>query len=140
LVGSAAVAAAAPGVRNDGQTRSLFDWARFPGVDWAALKQLRPALAEHEAVADSVLTDARYAVYLARQDSEVERFRFDEAIDVPRGTSFAEIPGLSHEMAERLAAAQPATIGQAARVRGVTPAAVTALLAHVRKMEMLSAA
>jgi tRNA uridine 5-carboxymethylaminomethyl modification enzyme len=137
---SAAVSNVVPEVRNDGQVRSLFEWARFPGVDWAALTRLQPELGRHAAVAETVLTDARYAVYLARQESEVERLRFDEAIDVPRGTVFSAVPGLSNEMAEKLQAAQPQTIGQAARLRGITPAAVTALLAHVRKMEMSSAA
>ncbi len=140
VVGSAAVAAVSPEVRNDGQSRSLFEWARFPGVDWEALKRLQPDIAAHESVSETVLTDARYAVYLARQEAEVERFRYDEAIDVPRGTLFAQVPGLSNEMAEKLAAASPATIGQAARVRGVTPAALTALLAYVRKQDLISAA
>ncbi len=137
---SSAVSAVVSTIRNDGQSLPLFDWARFPGVDWEALVQLKPDLGSHAVVAETVLTDARYAVYLARQQQEVERFRFDEAIDVPRGTSFAHVPGLSNEMAEKLAAAQPATIGQAARVRGVTPAAVTALLAYVRKVQLSSAA
>jgi len=140
VAGSAEISAVVPDVRNDGQSRSLFEWARFPGVDFEALKRLRPQIAAFAPVAETVLTDARYAVYLARQEAEVERFRYDEAIDVPRGTCFAEVPGLSNEMAEKLAAASPATIGQAARVRGVTPAALTALLAYVRKQELISAA
>ena len=58
---------------------------------------------------------------------------------VPRGTIFRDIPGLSNEMAERLQKAQPETLGQAARVRGVTPAAITALLAWIRKTQLSAA-
>jgi tRNA uridine 5-carboxymethylaminomethyl modification enzyme len=65
--------------------------------------------------------------------------RQDEALVVPRGTSFRDIPGLSNEMAERLQAAQPETLGQAGRVRGVSPAAITALLAWLRKADLRAA-
>ncbi len=132
-------ASALPEVRSDGQTQTLWDWARFPGVTAATIRRLVPGLDADDALLEQVLTDARYDVYLRRQDAEVERLRADEAVAVPRGTDFAAIPGLSAEMAERLHAAQPETLGQAARVRGVTPAAVTALLAHLRKASLRAA-
>lgn len=128
-----------PEVKGDGLARSMWDWARFPGVDWAVLKRVAPDLDASDAVVETVLTDAAYAVYLERQEADVARMRSDESVIVPRGTIFREIPGLSNEMAERLSAAQPETLGQAARVRGVTPAAVTALLAHLRKAQLKAA-
>jgi len=126
-------AAALPEAGNDGTARTLWEWARFPGIDWSIIQRVAPDLSAPSGIAESVLTDARYHVYLRRQEAEVERFKADSAIIVPRGTMFRGIPGLSNEMAERLSIAQPETLGQAARVRGVTPAAITALLAHLRK-------
>ncbi|MFN3371148.1 MAG: tRNA uridine-5-carboxymethylaminomethyl(34) synthesis enzyme MnmG [Sphingomonadaceae bacterium] len=134
-----APASALPEVKSDGQARSLWDWARYPGFNSATLRRLAPDLEASDELLDQLLTDARYDAYLRRQEAEVERLRADEAVIVPRGTNFAAIPGLSAEMAERLAAAQPETLGQAARVRGVTSAAVTALLAHLRKASLRAA-
>ncbi|PZU51124.1 MAG: tRNA uridine-5-carboxymethylaminomethyl(34) synthesis enzyme MnmG [Sphingomonas sp.] len=139
LKGTRAPAAAIPEVKGDGMARSLWDWARFPGVDWTILQRVAPQLAAPQGVVETVLTDAAYAVYLDRQEQEVSRVRQDEAVIVPRGTIFRDIPGLSNEMAERLQTAQPETLGQAARVRGVTPAAVTALLAWIRKQQLSAA-
>nr|WP_328799513.1 tRNA uridine-5-carboxymethylaminomethyl(34) synthesis enzyme MnmG [Sandaracinobacteroides hominis] len=128
-----------PEVKGDGLARTLWDWARFPGVDWAVIQRVAPDLVAAADIAETVMTDAEYAVYLERQEAEVARMRSDEGVIVPRGTIFRDIPGLSNEMAERLSAAQPETLGQAARVRGVTPAAVTALLAHLRKAQLKAA-
>jgi tRNA uridine 5-carboxymethylaminomethyl modification enzyme len=74
-----------------------------------------------------------------RQEAEVLRLKRDDSVIVPRGTIFADIPGLSAEMAERLARAQPETLGQASRVRGITPAALTALLACIRRQQIQAA-
>ncbi|MGQ5702819.1 tRNA uridine-5-carboxymethylaminomethyl(34) synthesis enzyme MnmG [Sandaracinobacteroides sp. A072] len=141
LIKSRRVAASAlPHVKSDGAARTLWEWARFPGVEWEHLLSLEPDLSQMpEHVAESLLTDARYAVYLERQEADVERMRRDESLTVPRGTDFKAIAGLSNEMAERLSAAQPSTLGQAARVRGVSPAAITALLAHLRKEQLRAA-
>jgi tRNA uridine 5-carboxymethylaminomethyl modification enzyme len=139
LKGARVPAAAIPEVKGDGIARPLWEWARFPGVDWAVLQRARPELEAAPSVVETVLTDAAYAVYLDRQAQDVARVRQDEAVIVPRGTIFRDIPGLSNEMAERLQSAQPETLGQAARVRGVTPAAVTALLAWIRKQQLSAA-
>lgn len=133
LKGRKVPASAIPEVKGDGLERTLWDWARFPGVDWRVVQRVAPGLSFRPDVVETVLTDAAYAVYLDRQEADVDRMRRDEATTVPRGTNFSDIPGLSGEMAERLQAAQPETLGQASRVRGVTPAAVTALLAWLRK-------
>ena len=132
-------ASALPGIRSNGAARTMWEWARFPGVDWSLLKASAPDLSAPESVIETVLTDARYAVYVDRQDADVDRIRRDDAVIVPRGTVFSSIPGLSHEMAERLQAAQPETLGQAARVRGISPAALTALLAWLRRQQIEAA-
>ncbi len=133
------LAAAIPEVKGDGVARSLWDWARFPGVDWAIIQRTAPDLEASPDVVETVLTDATYAVYLERQEADVARMRQDESLIVPRGTIFRDIPGVSNEMAERLQAARPETLGQASRVRGVTPSAITALLAWLRKSDLRAA-
>lgn len=132
-------ASAFPQVRGDGVSRSLFEWARFPDVDWLSILRVAPDLAAAEHVAEIVLTDAAYATYLQRQEADVARMRQDEAESIPRLLDYRSIPGLSNEMAERLQAAQPETLGQAGRVRGVTPAAITALLAWLKKQKLVAA-
>jgi tRNA uridine 5-carboxymethylaminomethyl modification enzyme len=128
-------ASALPGVRSDGATRSAWEWARYPDVDWAMLKMAAPDLEGPDDIVETALTDARYAVYVERQEADVARLKRDDAVIVPRGTIFRDIPGLSNEMAERLDRAQPETLGHASRVRGITPAALTALLAWIRRRE-----
>jgi tRNA uridine 5-carboxymethylaminomethyl modification enzyme len=132
-------ASALPEIRSDGAMRTMWEWARFPGVSWDMLEGAAPDIRAPQDVVETVLTDARYAVYVERQEADVARMKRDDMVVVPRGTLFAEIPGLSKEMAERLQAAQPETLGQAARVRGISPAAVTALLAWVRRRDAAAA-
>jgi tRNA uridine 5-carboxymethylaminomethyl modification enzyme len=132
-------AAAFPEVKGDGMARTLWEWARFPGVEWDAIQRVAPELDSSPSVIETVLTDARYAVYVERQEADILRVRQDESVIVPRGTIFRDIPGLSNEMAERLQAAQPETLGQASRVRGISPAAIAALLAHIRKGQLRAA-
>jgi tRNA uridine 5-carboxymethylaminomethyl modification enzyme len=120
--------------RQDGVIRSAFEWLRFPAMTREATLRLWPALtAIRPALFDSLVVDAQYARYLDRQDEDVARFRRDEALALVAGLDFRRIPGLSHEMADRLAAAAPATLGAAGRVPGITPAALVALLPYTRK-------
>jgi len=84
-------------------------------------------------VREQIEIDAAYAGYLGRQDADVEAFRRDEALALPLELDYARVGGLSNEVREKLGAVRPATLGQAARIEGVTPGALTALLAHVRR-------
>jgi len=130
----ARIAAAGIAVRQDGVVRTAFEWMRFPGIDWPAAVRIWPELAPVPAgIAEAVHTDAAYAAYLARQDADVASFRRDEALALPESLDYAAISGLSAEMIERLSAARPSTLGQAARVAGVTPSALTALLAYAKR-------
>ena len=119
---------------DDGRRRSLAEWLRFPEVDSAALLRLEPSLVDlsrpalHEAVEDH-----RYAPYVERQQAEVARLRSDENVRIPPELDYRAIAGLSNEMVERLQAARPATLGAARRIRGVTPAALAAILVHSRR-------
>ncbi len=122
-------------VRQDGARRSLFDWARFPEVDRALLCALAPTLRAARAdLRDEILEDAHYAPYLQRQDSEIAELRRNERVIIPADFDFRTIGGLSTEMIERLDAARPDTLAAAGRIRGITPAALAAILVHVRRV------
>ncbi|MBB5713494.1 tRNA uridine-5-carboxymethylaminomethyl(34) synthesis enzyme MnmG [Sphingomonas aerophila] len=116
----------------DGSRRTLAEWLARDGVDLATVA---PELARSypAAVVDTVIQDARYAPYLTRQAEEVARMRVDEAISLSEHLDYANIPGLSAEMIERLCRAAPPSLGAAARVQGITPAALSAILLHVRR-------
>jgi tRNA uridine 5-carboxymethylaminomethyl modification enzyme len=120
--------------RQDGVIRSAFEWLRFPAVTRDAALRLWPELAGiASALFDSLVVDAQYAQYVGRQEEDVARFRRDEALSLLPDLDFRRIPGLSHEMADRLAAAAPTTLGAAGRIPGITPAALVALLPYTRK-------
>ncbi|WP_448578030.1 tRNA uridine-5-carboxymethylaminomethyl(34) synthesis enzyme MnmG [Thermaurantiacus sp.] len=128
-------------VSDQGQRLALKEWLRFPGVSMAHLARLAPEIDGFAAgIYETVETDARYAVYVARAEADMQALARDEAIRIPSGFDFASVPGLSREMAERMAAAEPESLGQAGRVRGVTPAAMTALVAALRKSALKPAA
>jgi len=122
-------------VRDDGMQRSLHEWARFPAVTLDHLRAMAPELMEYQEseLLAELLQDAVYAPYIERQDSEVRAMRANEAILLPPELDFAAIGGLSAEMIERLERARPETLGAAARIRGITPAALAALLVAVRR-------
>ena len=77
--------------------------------------------------------EALYAGYLDRQEADVAAFRRDENLSLPTDLDYLRVGGLSNEVREKLANARPATLGQAGRIEGVTPGAMTALLAHVKR-------
>jgi tRNA uridine 5-carboxymethylaminomethyl modification enzyme len=121
-------------VNEDGQRRSLMQLLSYPGVGWTEVARLWPQVgAWAPAVREQIEVDAAYAGYLDRQQAEVDAFRRDEALALPAELDYAAVPGLSNECRQKLAAVQPQTLGQASRIEGVTPGAITALLAHVRR-------
>ena len=126
--------AAGAEVRDDGGRRSLAEWLRFPDLDSETLPRLVPDL-EHRCAArlEEAIQDHRYAPYVARQQSEIDRLRSDDAVILPVELDYRAVAGLSNEMVERLSAARPATLGAASRIRGVTPAALAAILIHARR-------
>jgi tRNA uridine 5-carboxymethylaminomethyl modification enzyme len=120
-------------VNADGRRRSAYELLSHPGIDVVRLSAIWPELASlHEGIAAQVETDARYAVYLDRQRADVAALRKDEAVAIPSGFSYA-LPGLSAEIRQKLEAARPSHLGQAARLEGMTPAAMTLILAHLKK-------
>ena len=120
--------------RQDGVIRSAFEWLRFPVMTRTAALSVWPELADVPVETFAKLAvDAGYAHYLDRQETDVANFRRDEGLAIYPSLDFGRVPGLSHEMADRLTRAQPATLGAASRVPGITPAALVALLPFTRK-------
>ncbi len=121
-------------LNRDGRRRSAFDLLSLPGVSVATLSAVWPELsAIPAATAERLQVDARYAVYLDRQEASILAFKKDEAAAIPAAIDFAAIPGLSNEVRQKLERSRPATLAQAARIDGITPAALMLLLAHIRK-------
>ncbi len=120
--------------RRDGARRSAAELLRSSGRNLAALSALWPQLAAlRPEVAEQLEIDAHYAGYLERQEADILAFRRDEALELPESLDYGAIGGLSTEMRETLSRARPASLGAAARLSGVTPAALSALLVHVRR-------
>jgi len=121
-------------INQDGVARSALDLLAYPGVTWGHLAALWPDLAPISGVvADQLQIDARYEGYLARQRLDIEAYRRDEALALPSDLDYGAVGGLSTEIREKLTRGRPSTLGQAARISGVTPAALVALLKYVRR-------
>ncbi len=114
----------------------LADLLRRPEVDYAALTTLagEPGVTD-PAAAEQVEIQAKYAGYIDRQREEIERHRRHETLKLPADLDYAEVRGLSTEVREKLAAHCPETLGQAARIPGITPAAISLLLVHLKKRD-----
>jgi tRNA uridine 5-carboxymethylaminomethyl modification enzyme len=120
-------------MRQDGRRRTAFELLSFPHVHWADLVRIWPDLnAVAPDIAAQVETDAKYAVYLDRQADDVAAYRRDESLALPAEIDYAQIPGLSAELQQKLDSIRPRTIGQAGRVDGMTPVALTLLAARIR--------
>ena len=121
-------------INQDGVARSALDLLAYPEIDWARLVVLWPDLANVSGeVAEQLTIDSRYEGYLTRQRGDIEAYRRDEALSLPLDMDYGAIGSLSTEVRQKLEANRPATLGQAARISGVTPAALVALLKHVRR-------
>ena len=123
-------------VNHDGVRRSAADLLRYVDIDLSKLSRLWPELAElPNDIAEQIEIDARYAGYLDRQEADIRAFRKDESLLLPDDLDVDAIGSLSTEIRQKLRQARPATLGAAARIPGVTPAAVIALLRHVKRRD-----
>jgi len=121
-------------LNQDGRRRCVIDLLALPDVSLETLAAVWPELkAMPRPVAEQLEFDALYAGYLSRQEADIIAFKRDEALALPAELDYGAITGLSNEVRQKLAAARPATLGQAGRIEGVTPAALALLLAWVRK-------
>ena len=121
-------------VRIDGGRRNGHELLSLPDLTFRDLVRVWPDLAEIETdIVEQLENDAQYSVYLHRQETDIAAFRRDEALVLPVDLDYAKVPGLATEARQKLAAIRPATLGQASRIDGVTPAALTLVLAHTRQ-------
>jgi tRNA uridine 5-carboxymethylaminomethyl modification enzyme len=113
---------------------SLFELLRRPNVSYAALASVFPPPAPvMEEVAEQVDIGAKYAGYIERQQGEVERQLAQESVKIPADLDYSAVRGLSREVQQRLTQGRPETIGQASRMQGITPAAISLLLVHLKR-------
>lgn len=118
----------------DGIVRTREEILRFPNVTMQSLSIIEPALTEMDAdILAEVAEDAHYAPYIARQEAELRSLAANESVLLSPDMDYNAIGGLSREMVERLTLARPETLGQAARIEGVTPAALTAIMVHSKR-------
>ena len=120
-------------LNNDGQRRTAFELLAYPTINISDLARIWPELGTlAPTIAEQIEIDATYDVYLSRQAADIESYRRDEGVTLPDDLDYGAIKGLSNEARHKLAAARPRTIGHAARLDGVTPAALTLLVAHLK--------
>ena len=121
-------------LRRDGQRRSAFDLLSHPDIGVADIARIWPRFGALDAkIAGQLEIDAKYAVYLDRQAADVESYRRDEALLLGDDVDYETLPGLSNEVRHKLQTHKPRTIGHASRIDGITPAALTLLVAHVHR-------
>ncbi len=121
-------------LNKDGQRRTAFEMLSYPNISIADLAKVWPrfgALAPK--IAEQIEIDAKYDVYLSRQAADVAAYRRDESFALPDDFDYGALPGLSNEVKQKLKTHRPRTIGHASRIDGVTPAALTLLVAHIRR-------
>jgi len=121
-------------INQDGVIRSAKDLLAYPDIGWGRIRILWPEVgAIPPEIAEQLVIDARYEGYLVRQRQDIAAYRRDEALELPADLDYAAVGALSNEIRQKLSAHKPATLGQAARISGVTPAALVALLRYVRR-------
>jgi len=121
-------------INQDGVRRTAFELLALPEVSIEGLRAIWPELGMiAPTIASQIEIDAKYAVYLDRQAKDIEAFRRDEALAIPSAIDYAQLPGLSNEIRARLEAVRPLTMGQASRIEGMTPAALTLLASRLRR-------
>jgi tRNA uridine 5-carboxymethylaminomethyl modification enzyme len=121
-------------LNQDGQRRTAFELLSYPAISISDLARVWPRFSELPAyIAEQIEIDSKYEVYLSRQAADIAAYRRDESFALPDDLDYAALPGLSNEVRQKLITRKPRTIGHAANIEGVTAAALTLLVAHVRR-------
>lgn len=121
-------------INQDGQKRSVADLLRYAEIGWSDLSVIWPKLDDlSPAIKEQIAINSLYSGYMGRQEADIHAFRKDEALRLPENLDYNLVGSLSNEVRERLKQVRPETLGAASRIPGVTPAAVIALLRHVKK-------
>jgi len=121
-------------LNRDGRLRTAYELLNYPEIDSDVLYKIWPELNDIDPIIlTQIKTDSLYAGYTKRQQAEIDSFRKDENLILPKTIDFSQIGGLSNEVVQKLEMVQPETLGAASRIPGVTPAAVIALMRFVKK-------
>jgi tRNA uridine 5-carboxymethylaminomethyl modification enzyme len=121
-------------LNRDGQRRTAYELLSYPNLGIDDVARIWPEFSALDAkVAEQLVIDAKYAVYLDRQEADVDRFRREEAMRVPDELDYESMPGLSNELRQKLGMVRPRTLGQANRIDGMTPAALALIALHARR-------
>ncbi len=121
-------------LNHDGKRRTAFELLGMQDIGWPQLAAIWPELDRvAPPIATQIAVDAHYSTYVARQDADVETLRAEESIKFPGDLDVSHLPGLTTELRQKLTRFRPGTLGQAARIDGMTPAALMLLLAHIKK-------
>jgi tRNA uridine 5-carboxymethylaminomethyl modification enzyme len=121
-------------INKDGRRRTAFELLAYPGIDLARLRSVWPEAGNiTPKIAAQLEVDARYASYVERQEADVLAFRKEEGVRIPADFDYAAVASLSAEVCQKLEKLRPATLAQASRMEGMTPAALMLLLAHLKK-------
>ncbi|MBN8520487.1 MAG: tRNA uridine-5-carboxymethylaminomethyl(34) synthesis enzyme MnmG [Alphaproteobacteria bacterium] len=123
-------------INKDGRRRSAADLLAYPDMFWARLEALWPEMKNiAPPIQEQIEIDSLYSGYMDRQEADIQAFRKDESLILPENFDYQTVGSLSTEIRVKLTALRPATLGAASRIPGVTPAAITALLRHVKRRE-----
>ncbi len=121
-------------LNQDGVRRSAYELLAFPDIDLARLTAIWPELSSVKGrVAEALEIEARYAVYLERQKTDVAAMEREEALLIPQSIDFSAVSGLSNELKQKLKQRQPRSIAEAQRIDGMTPAALALIIAQIRR-------
>ncbi|HIK63873.1 MAG TPA: tRNA uridine-5-carboxymethylaminomethyl(34) synthesis enzyme MnmG, partial [Henriciella marina] len=122
------------------QKRRVWDYLAYPDISMADIEKVFDEVSALDPATKTQLSiEALYAGYIERQQVDVDALRRDEALEIPARFDYAAVGGLSNEVRSKLEAVRPSTIGQASRIEGVTPGALVALLAAVKRSQKLRA-
>jgi tRNA uridine 5-carboxymethylaminomethyl modification enzyme len=121
-------------LNRDGRRRTAFELLSHPNIGVQQLAAIWPRLSELPAkIAEQLEIDAKYHVYLSRQAADIAAYRRDESLQLPENFDYAQLHGLSSEVMQKLQSLKPRTIGQAGRIDGMTPVALTLLVAFLKR-------
>ena len=121
-------------INQDGKKRSAFALMRYKEMTWSKAIEIWPELVDiNDDIREQISIDAIYEGYLSRQEADILAFKKDENLKLPVDLAYQNIPGLSHELSEKLSDIQPTTIGAAGRIEGMTPSALLLLMRYVKR-------
>ena len=123
-------------IKHDGKKRSAFELLSFNNISFKNLIKVWPEFSKISDVSrEQIEIESKYKGYLDRQQNDIDDFKKDEQLILPNNIDYSKVGSLSNEVVEKLSKINPPTLGSAARISGVTPAAIIALLRHVKRKQ-----